>query len=87
VLLTVHAPVVAAVVAAVALGVGVAVAAPRVAVAVGAAVALGVAAPPHAASRKLAVTSGARVRERYREIIGSSALCSSDLTRRESSSR
>src|SRR5688500_2049085 len=72
VLLTVQVPVVV-VVTAVALGV-------LVAVDVGRAVALGAAAPPHAAKRKLTVASGATIRERHREIIGSSALCSSDLT-------
>jgi hypothetical protein len=86
-LLTVHVPVVVVVVA-LALGVGVAVAAADVAAVVGVTVLLGAAAPPHAASSKLAVASGTRVREkRYREIIGSSALCSSDLTRREGLSR
>src|SRR5688572_3521152 len=54
-LLTVHVPVAV-------LGAGVAVAAAVVGVAVGATVALGTAAPPHAANRKLAVTSGAATR-------------------------
>jgi ABC-type sulfate transport system permease subunit len=89
-LLTVHVPVVVVVVVALALGVGVAVAAAAdadVAAAVGVAVLLGAAAPPHAASRKLVVASGTAIREKYREIIGSSALCSTDLTRPEGLSR
>jgi hypothetical protein len=66
--------------AAVAVGVAVAVAT----AAVGAGVALGAtAAPPHAASRRLALASGTAIRFRYREVICSSAVCSSDLTRRK----
>jgi hypothetical protein len=68
----VHVPVVT-VVTFVGLAAGVDVAA--AATAVGAGVALGAtAAPPHAASRKLAVASGTAMRPRYREVIGSSAV-------------
>jgi len=54
---------------------------------VGAVVAVAGAAPPHEANSRLAVASGTAMRERYREIIGSSAVCSSDLTRRMEASR
>jgi hypothetical protein len=84
-LLTVHVPVVTvdAVALGLALGPGVVAAA-----VVGAVVALaGAAAPPHAASRTATVASGATKRRRDAEIIGSSTLCSFDLTRREVVSR
>jgi len=73
------------VVALVALGVVVTVGAGAVvATAVGAVVALGAtAAPPHAASRRLTIATGAAMRLVYREVIASSAVRSSDLTRRK----
>jgi hypothetical protein len=75
-LLTVHAAVVAVVGSALALAAGVAV----VAAAVGVAVGFGaVADPPHAASRKLRMASGAAMRERYMELIASSECVRSTL--------
>jgi len=84
VLLTVHVPVVTVVVLVAALALG---SADVVAAAVGAAVELGAAAPPHAASRTVTVASGATKRTRDGESIGSSTVCSSDLTRRKAAWR
>jgi len=82
--LTVHAPVVTVVVTALAVDAVVAV----VAAAVGDAVALaGVTAPPHAANRKLAAARTTIMRDGYRKIMSTSAVCSSDLTRRNGAAR
>jgi len=82
-LLTVQVPVVTVVALAVALGAGVDV----VAAAVGASLVTGVAAPPHAASSAVTAASGAARRIKDGENIGSSTVCSSDLTGRKALSR
>jgi hypothetical protein len=84
--LTVHVPVATALVV-VAAGLAVDVGDDAVATTVGAVVAVAGAAPPHEANSTLAVASGTAMRDRYREIIGSSAVWSSDLTRRRAASR